>query len=141
VADVCVSSQDDRPQCWDNPWVFEGDLADGYAAILRVVRKLGGSVVAGDGERYLRAEFESRSPIGTPAVDDAEWFFTVNDTLVQFRSARRGDALSDFGANRQRLEKIRIALGWEKVPVVSQYTDWTTRADLTFFQPCKIRWV
>ena len=34
------------------------------------------------------------------------------------RSERRGAAPTDFGSNRKRLEKARIALGWEKVPVL-----------------------
>jgi hypothetical protein len=41
-------------------------------------------------------------------------------TCVQFRSARRMDKvtqtpLGDLGANKARLEKMRIALGWDKV--------------------------
>ena len=34
------------------------------------------------------------------------------------RSERRGAAPTDFGSNRKRLEKARIALGWEKGPVL-----------------------
>jgi len=120
AADVCVSSQDDRPQSWDNPWAFDGSVADGYKALRRLVEgKLGGRIVAEDGQRYMRAEFEATSPLGT-AIDVAEFFFAPNDSLVQFRAARRGDAgfLGDSGANRKRLEKARIALGWEKVPVL-----------------------
>lgn len=104
--------------CWDNPWVADGSLADSRAALTRVLTKLGGEIIANDGDRYLRAEFRSSNVLGLPTVDDAEFFFTPNDVLVQFRAARRGDIPSDFGANRRRLEKIRIALGWEKVPVL-----------------------
>merc|ERR1712107_540802 len=50
------------------------------------------------------------------AVDDAEFFFAPDDTLIQFRAVRRGGAMSDFGANRKRMEQARIALGYEKVP-------------------------
>jgi hypothetical protein len=52
------------------------------------------------------------------SVDDAQFYFTPGDVLVQFRSARRGNAPTDFGANRRRLEKMRIALGYEKLPVL-----------------------
>ena len=115
---ACISSQDDRPAVWDNPWIAEGALGDDYAALKRVLtsKKLGGRVVAEDGERYLRAEFEASGLTGS-AVDDAEFFFTPNDTLVQFKAVRRGGG-GDFGANRKRLETARIALGWEKVPVL-----------------------
>lgn len=113
----CVSSQDDRPQYWDNPWVFEDALDSSMKALRSVVeKKLGGRVVAED-ERYLRAEFEERSPVGGLSIDEAEFFLAPDDTLVQFRATRRGEA-PDFGANRKRLEKARIALGWEKVPVL-----------------------
>lgn len=119
AADTCVSSQDDRPQSWDNPWIFDGSLEDSYEALSRKLtsKKLGGRILASDGERYLRVVFEESGPFGT-VLDDAEFFFAPNDTLVQFRSARRGDSGTDFGANRKRLEKARIALGWEKVPVL-----------------------
>ena len=112
----CVSSQDDRPAVWDNPWVAEQALPSAMERLRRVIElKLQGKVVEQD-ERYLRAEFASRGPLGD-AVDDAEFFFTPDDVLVQFRAARRGDA-PDFGANRKRLERARIALGWEKVEVL-----------------------
>jgi uncharacterized protein (DUF1499 family) len=117
---VCVSSQDDRPQSWDNPWIADGPTADELSRLRRVIesKKFGGRVVSSDGERYLRVEFEERSPLGGTNIDDAEFFFTPNDTLVQFRSVRRGSSPTDFGANRKRLEKARIALGYEKVPVL-----------------------
>ena len=79
------------------------------------VLKLQGRVFEQDG-RYLRAEFASRGALGE-SVDDVEFYFTPNDVLVQFRAARRGES-PDFGANRKRLEKARIALGWEKVEVL-----------------------
>lgn len=94
----------------------EGSLADDYAKLRRtVVKRLGGRVVSEDGERYLRVEFEETGLTGA-AVDEAEFFFTPNDSLVQFKAVRRGGG-PDFGTNKKRLEKARIALGWEKVPV------------------------
>merc|ERR1711918_219887 len=81
-----------------------------------IERKLKGTIVAAD-DRYMRAEFTS-SGIGGTSIDDAEFFFAPDDTLIQFRAARRGEAMSDFGANRKRLEQARIALGYEKVPVL-----------------------
>lgn len=113
----CVSSQDDRPAVWDNPWIAEGATADEYASLRRFIERIGGRVTASDGERYLRAEFADKGPLGGATVDETEFFFTPDDTLVQFRSVRRGGS-PDFGANRKRLEKARIALGWEKVPVL-----------------------
>lgn len=39
-----------------------------------------------------------------------------SDAIIEFRSARQGDR-GDGGANARRLEKIRIALGYEKVRI------------------------
>lgn len=50
-------------------------------------------------------------------VDDTEFYFTPSDAIIQFRSARR-EGKGDRGANLKRMEKIRIALGFEKVPVL-----------------------
>ena len=39
--------------------------------------------------------------------------------LASFSTLRRGSSLpTDLGANRKRLERARIALGWDKVPVL-----------------------
>lgn len=75
-------------------------------------------------EDYLRCEFRSQSlPGQVDAVDDTEFYLTPNDATVQFRSARRASKLTasplgDFGANKKRMEDIRVALHWEKVPVL-----------------------
>jgi len=52
-------------------------------------------------------------------IDDAEWYFVdpTSDAVIEFRSARRGNK-GDNGANARRMERIRIALGLEKVPVL-----------------------
>ena len=56
---ACVSSQDDRPQTWDNPWVFDGSVEDSFSALSRTLtsKKMNGKIVAADGERYLRVEY------------------------------------------------------------------------------------
>lgn len=114
---ACVSSQDDRPSAWDNPWIAEEEPLAAMSRLRGVLEeRLGGRVVEADG-RYLRLEFSSSGPLGGEAIDDAEFYFAPDDVLVQFRAARRGDAPSDFGANRQRLERARMMLGWEKVEV------------------------
>ena len=115
---ACVSSQDDRPSVWDNPWIAEEEPRKAMKRLRSLVeKKFGGRVVLED-DRYLAAQFVSRGPLGGEVVDDAEWYFAPNDVLVQFRAARRGETPSDFGANRDRMEKLRIALGWEKVEVL-----------------------
>uniref|UniRef100_A0A0G4F478 Plastid lipid-associated protein/fibrillin conserved domain-containing protein n=1 Tax=Chromera velia CCMP2878 TaxID=1169474 RepID=A0A0G4F478_9ALVE len=68
-------------------------------------------------ERYLRFEVQSRLFGLFPVTDDWEFFFTPSDTIVQFRGQRRG-GVPDFGANRERLDSVRIATRWQKVPVL-----------------------
>jgi len=106
----CVSSQDVRPAAWDNPWEYDGDAASAQTRLVAALTsaKFGGRVLE-RAERYVRADFDG-------GADVAEFYFTPNDDTVQFRAERRDGA--DFGANRGRLEKLRIACGWEKLPVL-----------------------
>ena len=74
VQDVCVSSQDDRPQSWDNPWDADDPPATAMARLRQIIeRKLKGTIIEAD-DRYIRAEFVS-SGGGGENVDDAEFFF------------------------------------------------------------------
>ncbi|CAM9198624.1 unnamed protein product, partial [Phaeothamnion confervicola] len=109
---TCVSSQDDRPYPFAEPWTFDGTQEASKQKLLTYLELMPGTKAPTD--RYLRFEFTEWL---TGAIDDAEWYFTPNDSTIQFRSARRG-AITDFGQNRRRLEGIRIALGFDKVPVL-----------------------
>jgi uncharacterized protein (DUF1499 family) len=62
----------------------------------------GARVVLRDSE-YLRAEFRSRV---LRLVDDVEFLVDSTDKLVHFRSASRGGARPDFGANRRRMTHL-----------------------------------
>jgi len=62
----------------------------------------GTRVVVRDSE-YLRAEFRSRV---LRLVDDVEFLVDATDKLVHFRSASRGGARPDFGANRRRMAHL-----------------------------------
>jgi uncharacterized protein (DUF1499 family) len=129
---TCVSSQDDQgPKAdWANsyaePWIYEGTPKQALAKIKFQVQRLGGKIVKEE-EDYLRCEFRSQSlPGQVDAFDDTEFYLTPNDATVQFRSARRpskltSSPLGDFGANKNRMEQIRVALHWEKVPYACMY--------------------
>ena len=126
---TCASSQDDQGEMadWANayaePWIYEGTPEAALAKIKFQVQRLGGKVVR-QTEDYLRCEFRAQTlPGQVDAIDDAEFYLTPDDATVQFRSARRpskltSSPLGDFGANKKRLETIRVALHWEKVPVL-----------------------
>lgn len=80
--------------------------------------------------RYLRVEFEAVDSL-TPSVDDAEFYFTPGDALVQFRCARRS-GFTDFGASRRRMDSIRIALQFESVGIKDrQAVNWPRNLDMT----------
>lgn len=128
----CVSSQDDRPQVFEAPWVLPelqvagrpkdvpaaGDVAGPMKLLQRAVLEAGGRVVStGEGGRYLRTEFPVEVPFLGKDVDDCEWYFTPDDNAVQFRAERR-TGRPDFGENRRRLEQVRQILGWDVLPVL-----------------------
>ena len=123
---ACVSSQDDRPAVWTEPWMYESSMETARNRLIDAVLDLPGSSITVEEGRYLRANF--KDPL-TGDVDVAEFYFTPNDNTVQFRAERRpgraartlvGQVLSgaDFGGNYQRLEDLRIRLRFEKVPVL-----------------------
>eukprot|EP00966_Prymnesium_polylepis_P127563 2950335-Prymnesium_polylepis.1 len=71
------------------------------ARLQRIIEStLKGTVIEAD-ERYIRAQFESSGIAGT-AIDDAEFFFAPNDTLIQFRAARRASPRRRVGCFRPR---------------------------------------
>lgn len=124
----CVSSQDDRPEVFEPPWVLPelGRLSDDSSInvgkymkkLQQAVNKAGGSIIrTDDNGRYLRAEFRTELPFLGKDVDDCEWYFTPGDLTVQFRGERRSGG-SDFGENRRRLDQLRQDLGWDVLPMV-----------------------
>ena len=127
---ICTSSQDDRPQFFLSPWMY--DEADYTLIKKRLVNFMKNSDVCGknsalivDADRYLRYSIIDSSNMNI--IDDLEFYFTPNDNTIQFRSGRRSlnekqkeklSIITDFGTNYQRIEKIRIGLSLESVPVL-----------------------
>lgn len=123
----CISSQDDRPACFIAPWEFDGpwlNMKRKLVAYLEAIPGLsivsGGATVHSESEaveenRYIRAQIEDDSK---SVIDDLEFYFTPNDSIIQYRSIRRVGV--DFLAreNRDRLERMRIALGLQIIPVL-----------------------
>ncbi|CAM9188410.1 unnamed protein product [Ascophyllum nodosum] len=112
---TCVSSQDDRPYPFMEPWAYEGSWERAMGR-LRSYLELNGAKVVSAAPRYLRVEFKVADALPA-SVDDAEFYFTPGDALVQFRCARR-TGFTDFGASRRRMDSIRIALKFESIPVL-----------------------
>ncbi|KAG5178639.1 hypothetical protein JKP88DRAFT_196325 [Tribonema minus] len=117
-APTCVSTQDDKPYCFMEPWAYEVTTSQAKTLIANYLYTLPGAKIVAESERYLRAEVAS---LGGIAVDDVELYLTPNDYTVQFRANRR-DGVTDLGQNRKRMERMRIALGFEKIPVLRNRT-------------------
>lgn len=87
---TCVSSQDDTPGSFAEPWAYDGPRDAAVAALRREVLAMPGAVtVAADHDGYLRVAVVT-TEWGRPVVDDIEVYATVGDATVQFRAARRG---------------------------------------------------
>jgi uncharacterized protein (DUF1499 family) len=105
----CVSSQvaaiDREHQI--TPFEFDGDNSNTIAKLKQVLQTMPNNKIVKETDNYLYIEFMSKL-IGF--VDDAEFYLDKDSKKIQVRSASRlGE--SDLGVNRQRIEKIRVALG------------------------------
>ncbi|KAJ1616883.1 hypothetical protein T492DRAFT_1103896 [Pavlovales sp. CCMP2436] len=120
---ACVSSQDDRPAVWDEPWEYDERRAggvDGVLARLRTALALEPNceIVEGAraGGRYLRAVIKITND--GSVRDELEFYLTPGDSLVQFRAERSPAGVPDLGANRRRVDRLRQALKLTKLPVL-----------------------
>jgi hypothetical protein len=122
---TCTSSQDDTPGIFSEPWDYsESDSLDWKDQMRRLVPGIQlASSKQGDQadvllnqDRYLRVLFTD-GKTGEKSV--GEFYFTPNDTTVQFRIATLG-AGAGFGSmkNIERAETIRKELRYLKLPVL-----------------------
>ncbi|KXZ55565.1 hypothetical protein GPECTOR_2g1114 [Gonium pectorale] len=113
----CVSSFDDRPGHFIAPWSH--DLAsrdDAVRALTRAVEAFSGSIARVESSptyAYVYATWR-----GWQGTDDVEFLLPEGDQTVVLRSAPRAQGVPDLGRNEQRLEQLRIRLGWEQVPIL-----------------------
>lgn len=121
----CTSSQDDTPGIFSEPWDYsESDSMDWrdqmkllVSSLDLICAKRGDTVeiVTQDG-RYLRVLFLDGRSGGTSV---GEFYFTPNDTTVQFRiAAEQGRAGGGSLRNIERAELIRKHLRYLKLPVL-----------------------
>lgn len=107
---ACVSSQDDTPASFTEPWEY--DTTENAASVrTRVVSAIvdEGGVINVEEPPYIRALF---------GKDELELYFTAGDATVQLRADGVDHPRVDFGRNRRRVERIRRAAGLEKVVVL-----------------------
>jgi uncharacterized protein (DUF1499 family) len=99
----CVCSYDKDEGHTIAPIPLTGSTEDTKKALLAALETMGATVVSAQ-DQYIRSEFTS-SLIGF--VDDVEFYIEASG--IQVRSASRLGH-SDFGANRKRIESIRLAM-------------------------------
>eukprot|EP00747_Dinoflagellata_sp_TGD_P068228 gnl/TRDRNA2_/TRDRNA2_155623_c1_seq1.p1 gnl/TRDRNA2_/TRDRNA2_155623_c1~~gnl/TRDRNA2_/TRDRNA2_155623_c1_seq1.p1 ORF type:complete len:202 (-),score=50.63 gnl/TRDRNA2_/TRDRNA2_155623_c1_seq1:30-635(-) len=122
---VCLTSADDRPPYFLNPYEYEDSLDDALTALEKAVVRLGGEVLEkkkkGDGfDAYLWAYFAKS---GVDGGLDVEWVFLPNDNIVDAKALSRGDTggLGNFfGKNSatKLLEDVRLKAGWTEVYIL-----------------------
>ena len=99
----CVSTQTDSDQHKAAPIRFSGDAAVAIDCLHSIITAERGVTVTEQQDNYLHAEFRSRI---FRFVDDVELFANADTGEIHFRSASR-TGHSDFGVNRNRMERIR----------------------------------
>jgi uncharacterized protein (DUF1499 family) len=105
----CVSSQVAAidPEHTILPIQFGGDNLTTIAKLKQVLQSMPNNKILKETDNYLYLESTSKL---MGFVDDVEFYLDKDSKTIQVRSASRlGE--SDLGVNRQRIEKIRVALG------------------------------
>ena len=125
---TCLSTYDDRPAYFYNPWEWSGAKGpqEAMSKITAEVERQGGHLErvevggAGDGdngaagaEGYIWATFKSGQ-----VTDDVEFLIPPGDTTVSIRAASRTESLPGKGRNKARLKVMRLSLGWDEVPIL-----------------------
>jgi uncharacterized protein (DUF1499 family) len=87
------------------PLKFTGDPVEAFGRLQKIVVDSEGATIISVQPNYLYAEFQSKI---LKFVDDVEFVMDAPKGEIHMRSASRLGR-KDFGANRTRLEKIRVA--------------------------------
>eukprot|EP01026_Neomeris_dumetosa_P001356 TRINITY_DN10336_c0_g1_i1.p2 TRINITY_DN10336_c0_g1~~TRINITY_DN10336_c0_g1_i1.p2 ORF type:complete len:261 (-),score=30.00 TRINITY_DN10336_c0_g1_i1:160-942(-) len=109
----CISTYDDRPGYFIAPWEYDGSQQEAMLKLKTLLDEQGATILQ-ERNNYVYVVFESFGGL----IDDVEFLFPQEDNTLSVRSASRVQGVSDFGRNERRLERIRIQLGWENVPVL-----------------------
>ena len=105
----CVNSQSTNEKQAVKPILFEGNVEQAKANLVKVLGEMKRTKVIVAEDNYIHAEFTSAL---FRFVDDIEFYFPEteeNQTSIQVRSASR-TGHSDFGVNRKRVELFRSLL-------------------------------
>ena len=99
----CVSSQSSDKRHFIEPLRYEGTEQKAMERLIGVVQGMKRCRIITMEDHYIHAEFTSAF---FRFVDDVEFYFDSEAKVIHMRSASR-TGNSDFGVNRQRMEKVR----------------------------------
>ena len=99
----CVSSQSSDKRHFIQPVRYEGTEQKAMERLIGVIQGMKRCRIITMGDHYIHAEFTSAV---FRFVDDVEFYFDSEAKIIHMRSASR-IGYSDFGVNRQRMEKVR----------------------------------
>lgn len=100
----CVSTRAAEPPYAIAPIHFTGSGAEAITRLLGIIENQPRASIVTAEANYLHAEFTSRI---FRFVDDVEFLVDEASQVIHFRSASRVGH-SDLGANRRRMESIRV---------------------------------
>ncbi len=101
----CVSSLESDADRKTEPLRYSGSKEAARKKLTAALATLPRSRIVADQPDYLHAEFTTAL---MRYVDDVEFVFRKNEPLIDVRSSSR-IGYYDFGANRDRVEAIRVA--------------------------------
>jgi uncharacterized protein (DUF1499 family) len=99
----CVSSQSSDKRHFIEPVRYEGTEQMAMERLTGVIMGMKRCRIITMEDHYIHAEFTSAF---FRFVDDVEFYFDTEAKIIHMRSASR-IGYSDFGVNRERLEKLR----------------------------------
>jgi uncharacterized protein (DUF1499 family) len=99
----CVSSRSSDKRHFIEPIRYEGTEHRAMGRLITVVQGMKRCRIITIDDHYIHAEFTSAF---FRFVDDVEFYFDSEAKIIHMRSASR-IGYSDFGVNRQRMEKVR----------------------------------
>jgi uncharacterized protein (DUF1499 family) len=99
----CVSSQSSDKRHFIEPVLYEGTEQTAMERLIEVIQGMKRCRIVTMEDHYIHAEFTSAF---FRFVDDVEFYFDSEAKIIHMRSASR-IGYSDFGVNRQRMEKVR----------------------------------
>ena len=114
VTDGRLALCPDRPNCvssmavgdkehYVEPFAYSIEKRQARQVLQQVVVSQDRATIVDQSDEYLRLQFKSRI---FRFVDDVEFYFPRNESLIHVRSASRVGH-SDMGVNRKRIERIR----------------------------------